>query len=180
MNMKIQTMPIVMTEEEALKIAAGHKNPVVRVMAGKKKINLRLMYLEHRYYIYEMTYHDSPLAALFHKNKTEQKQKIRVIVDTTTCSASHTADPIRTKEVEVDELSIQPSYYPDQRLEDCGAMMARRMVRRRVGKQLSIRTVSCETFYRPYYIAIYGDMVEGTKARYLPIAADGHEVNVTL
>ena len=180
MKVKIKALPIVMSEEEAIRIASGRSNPIVKVMAGNKKINLRLMYLEHRYYIYEMTYHDSPIVSLFHKSETEQKQKIRIIVDTTTCSASHTSDPVKTKEIEVDDLSIQPSYYPDQRLEDCGAMMAKRMVRRRVGKQISIKTISMEQIYRPYYIAIYGDMVEGTKARYLPIAADGHEVNITL
>ena len=80
----------------------------------------------------------------------------------------------------MDELSIQPTYYDDQRLEDCGIRMAKRMVRRRVGKQILMKTLSVEKFYRPYYIAIYGDMVEGTKARYLPIAADGFEVNTTL
>ena len=180
MNVTIHALPIVMSKSEALRIASGEKNPIVRAMARNKKINLRLMYLEHRYIIYEMTYHDSFLNRMIQKESVEEKQKIRIIVDTTTCSASYTSDPIYTEEIEVDDLSIQASYYEDQRLEDKGAMLAKRMTRRRVGKNISIRTVKSMTFYRPYYIAIYGEMIEGTKARYLPIAADGHEVNTTL
>ena len=181
MDVKIKALPVKMSKEEALKIAAGHKNPVVKAMARGKKINLRIMYLENRYNIYEMTYHASPLAKLFKgESIEEQKQKIRIIVDTTTCSASYTSDPLYFEEIEVDEDSLQASYYDDQRLEDTGAFLAKRMTRRRIGKQISIELLSSEVFYRPYYIAIYGEMIEGTKARYLPIAADGHEVNTTI
>ena len=182
--MKIQCFPVKMSKEEALKIAAGHKNPMVKLMAGKKKINLRLMWLENRYYIYEMTYQDNALtkalAGLFRNKPLIDRQKIRVIVDATTATASYTEDPIHTEPREVNELDIQESYYDDQRLEDCGAILCKRMVRRRVGRHFSIRTVSMQKVYRPYYIAIYGDMIEGTRARYIPIAADGNEVNTTI
>lgn len=170
-----------MSQEEAYKIASGHKNPVVKAMAKGKKINLRIMYLENRYNIYEMTYHNSPLVKLFKGDSAEEtKQKIRIVVEATTCSPSYTSDPISFEEIEVDEDSIQATYYTDQRLEDAGAFLAKRMTRRRIGRQISIELLSSEVFYRPYYIAIYGEMIEGTKARYLPIAADGNEVNTTI
>ena len=181
MNVTIKALPIVMSQEEAYRIASGDKNPFVKAMARNKKINMRIMYLENRYYIYEMTYQKSLLERRFGNSLGDETvQKIRIIVEATTCSASYTPDPIHTEEIEVDEDSIQPTYYDDKRLEDCGMKFARRMVRRRVGRQLTMRTLSEETIYRPYYIAIYGDMIEGTKARYLPIAADGFEINTTL
>lgn len=34
--MKIECFPIKMKEEEALKIAAGGKNPIIRLLFGKK------------------------------------------------------------------------------------------------------------------------------------------------
>ena len=106
MNVNIKTLPIKMTQEEALKIASGHKNPVVKAMARGKKINLRIMYLENRYNIYEMTYHNSPITKLIKGDSVEErKQKIRIIVDTTTCSASYTSDPLYFEETEVDEDS---------------------------------------------------------------------------
>ena len=67
--MKIECFPIKMKEEEALKIAAGGKNPIIRLLFGKKKINLRVMYLESRYIIYEMTYHDNFLVKAINKKK---------------------------------------------------------------------------------------------------------------
>lgn len=33
--------------------------------------------------------------------------------------------------------------------------------------------------YCPYYVAFYGELVEGTKVRYLPIAADKNEITRT-
>ena len=175
--MKIECFPIKMKEEEALKIAAGGKNPIIRLLFGKKKINLRVMYLESRYIIYEMTYHDNFLVKAINKKKTEDKQKIRVMVEATTCTAAYVEDEIVTEEREVEENDIQHTYYEDKRLRDCGAIMARRMVRRHAGRNLSIRPVEERKVYRPFYIAIYGEMIEGTKARYMPIAADGNLVS---
>ena len=86
--MKIECFPIKMKEEEALKIARGGKNPIIRLLFGNKKINLRVMYLESRYIIYEMTYHDNFLVKAISKKKTEDKQKIRVMVEATTCTAA--------------------------------------------------------------------------------------------
>ena len=51
MKVKIEALPIVMTPEKAMKIASGEKNPIVKAMARNKKINMRIMYLENRYYI---------------------------------------------------------------------------------------------------------------------------------
>jgi hypothetical protein len=178
--LKIQCFPVTMTREEALAIAGGRKNPLLKAFYGSKKINLRLMYLESRYFIYEMTYMDNLLMKLFRRNHPEEKQKIRIMVEATTCTASYTDAEIHTIEKEVDENDIQLANYEDQRLEDCGATMARCMVRRHMGRDLTIRPISMQKVYRPYYIAIYGEMVEGTKAHYLPIAADGNEVYKTL
>ena len=38
--MKIECFPIKMKEEEALRIARGGKNPIMRAMFGKKKIKM--------------------------------------------------------------------------------------------------------------------------------------------
>lgn len=179
MTKNIECFPIKMSEEEALRIARGGKNPIVKGIWGNKKINLRVMYLESRYIIYEMTYRDNAIVRAIKKMKEPQKQNIRVMVEATTCTASYTEDDIVTEMKEVDENDIQATYYTDKRLTDCGAIMARRMVRRHVGRNLSIKPVEMRKVYRPFYIAIYGDMIEGTKARYMPIAADGNLVSRT-
>ncbi|UQZ90246.1 hypothetical protein C4J81_13970 [Deltaproteobacteria bacterium Smac51] len=174
--MKIKCFPITMDKTQALKIAEGRGNLLGRLLLGGKKISLRVMYLESRYLTYEMTYADNPLVSLFKKDGRVDRQKIRVMVEGTTCSAAYAPDNLNFVEKEVAENDIQLTYYDDQRLTDAGGIMAKRMVRRRVGRSLTIRPLEMEKIFRPFYIAIYGDMVEGTKVRYLPIAADGNDV----
>lgn len=174
--MKINCFPITMDKDEALKIAQGRGNLLGRILLRDRKINLRVMYLESRYMTYEMTYADSPLASLFKKNDRPDQQRIRVMVEGTTCSAAYAPYDIYTTEKEVDENDIQFTYYDDHRLADAGGIMAKRMVRRQLGRSLTIRPVEMEKVFRPFYIAIYGEMTEGAKVRYLPIPADGNDV----
>ena len=77
-------------------------------------------------------------------------------------------DDITTEVKDVEENDIQPTYYEDKRLTDCGAIMAGRMVRRHVGRNLAIKPVEERKVYRPFYIAIYGDMVEGQRPDICP------------
>ena len=173
-KMVIECFPILMSEEAARKRAmkgfAG--------MYGKNKtINMRLMWLENRYIEFEMTYHDSFIRKLIRKDKNKiDKQKIRTIVDATTCSGSYTETGISTIMRDVDESMIQHSNYPDDRLIHTARENVRRMVRRHAGRFVSAEMIEMRKVYRPYWIAVYGEWVEGTKVRYLPIPADGNEV----
>ncbi len=174
--MKIHILPVKMSQEEALKYAGGYHNPAVKLIARGKKINLKLMFLEHRVYVMELTYLDTPFIKKLRRKPLPEKQKIRIFVDATTCSASYLEDPLSTQSVTVSEDAIQGSYYEDHRLENTAAALAKRIVRRRTGRNLHIETLSMEKIYRPYYIAIYGEMEMGTKARYYPIPADGYKI----
>lgn len=174
--MKINILPVKMSQEEAMKYAGGYHNLAVKLTARGKKINLKLMFLEHRVYIFELTYLDTPFIKKLRKKPLPEKQKIRIFADATTCSVSYLEDPLKTQSIKVSEDAVQGSYYDDQRLEDKAAMLAKRIVRRRTGRNLEIRTLSMEKVYRPYYIAIYGEMKMGTKARYYPIPADGYKI----
>ena len=78
---------------------------------------------------------------LFQKKEKEDKQNIRVMVEATTCTAAYVEDDICTEKKDVDELDIQSGYYEDHRLITCGANMARRMVRRHSGRNLTINPV---------------------------------------
>ena len=57
---------------------------------------------------------------------------------------------------------------------------ALRMVRRQVGKVATAELDSMRSFYRPYYIAFYGELKMGERVRYLPIPADGFRVDRAL
>lgn len=174
--MKINILPVKMSQEEAMRYASGYHNLAVKLTARGKKINLKLMYLEHRVYIMELTYMDTPFIKKLRRKPLPDKQKIRIFVDATTCSASYLEEPLKTQQITVPDTAVQGSHYEDQRLEDAAAMLAKRIVRRRTGRNLHIETLSMEKIYRPYYIAIYGEMKMGTKARYYPIPADGYKI----
>jgi hypothetical protein len=166
-----------MDTSEAMKIAEGRGNLLGRWVLRNKKISLRVMYLESRYLTYEMTYIDSPLVKLFKKTEgPPDRQRIRVMVEGTTCSAAYAPNDIHTIEKDVDESDVQFTYYDDSRLSDAGGIMAKRMVRRQLGRNMTIRPVEMEKVFRPFYIAIYGEMIDGAKVRYLPIPADGNNV----
>lgn len=177
--MNIQCFPVKMTEEEAMRIAKKGGSFLGKLfISNKQKINLRLMYLESRYITYEMTFQDT-IFSVIAKKKEKDRQKIRVMVEATTCTASYVPEEVKYVEREVEKEDIQESCYDAKRLENCGAIMAKRLVRRHLGRNLTIRKEREERVFRPFYIAIYGEMQEGTKARYLPIEADGNRISRT-
>lgn len=167
-----------------MKIAAGGGSPLGKLLFCRdREISLRLMYLESRYMIYRMTYLDTVFSRLFRlrggAKKGKEQQKIRIMVEATTCTASYVPEEVFLEEREVPEEDIQPTYYDDERLRTCGSVMAKRLVRRHLGRNLSIQVDREEKVFRPFYIAFYGEVKEGNKVRYLPIEADGNTVQRT-
>ncbi len=175
--MKIECFPVTMLEQEALERA---RKGIAGLYGRNKEIHLRLMWLENRYMEFQLTYRDNFIRKHLRKDKgVVDRQMIRALVDATTCSGFYVPDPIKTMVRIVDENMVQPSYYSDDRLIHCGREAVRRMVRRHAGRFVSAELKIMRKVYRPYWIAIYGQMIEGAKARYLPIAADGNEVRRT-
>jgi len=178
--MKIKCFPKTMSETQAMKIAERGGNILGRVLFGNKRIQLKLMYLESRYIEYEMTFSTNVISNLFKKQNENKKQKIRAMVEGTRCTASYLPDGIKVVLKDVREEDIQFSEFTDEQIIGKGKDMCRRMVRRQVGSYITMDVISMESVYRPYYIAFYGELVEGTKVRYLPIQADGNEVKRTI
>lgn len=176
--MQINCLPKTMSEEQALKVAMGGGNFIGKALYGKQDITLKLMYLESREIIFEMTFLDAPLIHLFkrHKNIAPGKQKFRTMIEGTRCAASYLPEPLETQTKEVDEEQIQNSTFTDEKLIRSGKYLCRRLVRRQLGKTVTTEVAEMTTIYRPFYIAFYGAVELGAKVRYLPIAADGNNV----
>lgn len=175
-EMKINCSKPIITRDEAMNIAKGGGNIAGRMLYGNKDIDLKLLYLENRYIVYNMTYLPNPISKLLKKTGKVRTQKIAAIIDGTRCTASYVPDELRYEELIVDEELIQYTEFSDEELISKGKDMCRRMVRRQMGRYITMEVESMISVYRPYYIAFYGSLVEGTKVRYLPIAADGNEV----
>lgn len=173
---EIQSLPKKLSEEEALEIAKKGGNIFGKLLFGKKEITLKLMYLESREYIFDMTYENAPLFKLFQPNAIPQIQQFCALVEGTSCGASYLEKPLNTQTIAVTEEELQPSTYADLRLLQSGKTLCRRMIRRQIGKNVSIKVSKERKIYRPFYIAFYGELKMGEKVRYLPIPADGNRV----
>lgn len=179
--MKISAFPIQMSEAEARRLAEKRGNFLGRMMVKTDEINLKLMYLESREIIFQMSYANAPLPRLLGKKPPQEKgQKIRILVEGTRGMPAYMGEEPKLEEIELDDPSqIQKTEFSDEKLIQEAKYLARRMVRRQIGKVASFEVLEMHSLYRPYYVAFYGPLVNGTKVRYLPIAADKNEITRT-
>lgn len=180
--MEIHAVKKTMSEAEAMKVAEKRGNWLGRLLLGKKKITLKLMYLESREITFDMTYVDSPLLKLMKRKspQTPAKQKILMLAEGTRGNPAYLDSPVRTQVLQIDDESmIQKTEIPEEKLIDEARRLARRMVKRQVGRDVLLDVLSVRSIYRPYYIAFYGDLVENTKVRYIAIPADGNVIERT-
>lgn len=181
-DMKLQSFQMQMGPEEARAKALKQAGPLGKLMLSKDQdIHMRTVFIENKIITYQITNEPSLLSRLLRKKQTaKHKSKIRVIANGSTSGVSY-YDGIGVDLVEADvpEEQIQRSDYPDEKLISKGNVLARRILRRRIGGNISIEPIEVESVYRPYHVAFFGEPVEGTKVRYLPIAADGCSVKRT-
>ena len=180
--MRLQSFQMQMGPKEARSKALKQVGPLGRILLGKNQdIHMRTVFIENKIITYQITNEPSLLFRLLHKNqKDTHKSKIRVIANGSTSGVSY-YDGIGVNIVEMDvpEEQIQHSDYSDEKLISKGNVRARRILRRRIGGNVSIQPLCVESVYRPYHVAFFGEPVEGTKVRYLPLAADGCSVKRT-
>lgn len=170
-----------MSEESAWKISEKNVNFFTRLWLGKNpEIELRRVFIENRLITFTITRGPSLLDRVFRKNRAAGKSRIRVIANGSTCGVSYyDGAGLEIVDIEVDEDEVQPSDFPDDALVTRGNALARRILRRRVGGNVSLDVENIESVYRPYYVAFYGRVVQGERVRYMPIAADGCRVHRT-
>lgn len=177
--MKILALQKQVTEEAAMKIAEKKGGPLGRLFLRNTSIMMKLMYLESKEIIYDMTYEPVPFfGKLLPARPGAQRQKIRIIVEGTRCNPAYLAEELRTITLDIaDESLIQESPHPVQKMIEEGKYLARRMVRRQIGRNVCMEAASVRSIYRPYYVAFYGDWQPENKVRYLAIPADGNEIS---
>lgn len=179
--MKIQVVPKTMNEEEAMEVAEKRGNFLGRLLLGKKKINLKLMYIESKEITFEMTYMDTFLRKIFtQKESLPRKQKILMLAEGTRGTPAYLEKPIKTQSLQItDPAQVQTTEIPQDELIENAKRLAGRMIRRQIGSYVTLEVLQLRSIYRPYYIAFYGELVENTKVRYIAIPADGNIIERT-
>ena len=179
--MKLNSFAIKISEEEARKLAERRLGFIGRLLTGRKTPSeIRTIFIENKLITYEITAVPGPIVALFGKNIEPHKSKIRIIANGSTSGvAYYDGSGLEIVEMEVSDEQVQVSGYPEAALVTRGNVLARRILRRRVGGNVTLEPLEIRSVFRPYYVAFYGVLTEGSKVRYLPIPADGCLVRKT-
>jgi hypothetical protein len=176
--MKIETSVIKMTESEAKKKGESKSNFIGRLLVRSKMSKLELVYFPFLL----VEFNQECTQGIFHiekQRKDERNNNIKTIIiicDGTTNSTALTDTLPDLSKTEVDKVQIKERLFTEQDMVSAAHKLAFRMTRRFFGNRDIVLHYTRE-IYRPYYIAWYGDITESNKARYLPIAADGFNIN---
>ncbi len=180
--MNIRAFPICIAKEEAGKMAEAQGYWLRKIFCpGKSLSEVRLHFIECKLITYEVTYQPNLLDKLFARKEKARKQAITMLADGS-CSSVAWADTVPgivTLE-NVHEDQIQYADKDDKFLIDKGRSAALKVIHRHVGGIPEIREIKVESIFRPYWIAFFGEVIEGQKVHYTPIAADGYMIQKTI
>lgn len=176
--MIIDTYPITMTLEEAKIKAQKQGTPLARLVLKKgAEYELKLLYVEYKIIEYQLTFRPSRITKLINKilrkESFDSKTKIRVIGNGSTGGVAIVTDMPAIIKKEVNKEEIQYSLYKDDHMIEKGKRAATKLVKRQTGGFPEMSLIKIYSVFRPFYIAYYGELIEGNKIRYLPIPADG-------
>ncbi|HVI41989.1 MAG TPA: hypothetical protein VM577_15160 [Anaerovoracaceae bacterium] len=173
--MDIRSFPIKTGKDEAENIARGKGGLLWNtVFSGMNLTQIKRHFIEFKLITFEATYRPSLIARLFSRKTETKKQTITMLANGSTGSVSWVdsmPDIVTIKDV--DDLDVQLSDREDDDLCKRGKKIATQVIHRHVGGVPELELIKIESVFRPYWIAFYGDVVEGNKVRYKPIAADG-------
>ncbi|WP_371371707.1 hypothetical protein [Sporomusa aerivorans] len=180
--MDIRAFPIRIEKEEAGKMAEERGRFLRKIFCrGKSLSEIRLHFIECKLITYEITHKPNILDKLFARKTGNSKQKITMLADGSNSSVAwvDTMPDVVTL-ADVHEDQIQYSDKDEKTLVNRGRSVALKVVHRHVGGIPEIRTVLVESVFRPYWVAFFGEVADGKKVYYSPIAADGCKINKTI
>ncbi len=179
--MDIKVFPISI-EKEAAGLMAEARGKWLRKLfcRGKALSEIRLHFIECKLITYEISHRPNLLDRLFSRRAGGSKQTITMLADGSNSSVAwvDTMPSVVTLE-NVQEEQLQYSARDEQFLINKGRSVALKVVHRHVGGIPEIRELKVESVFRPYWIAFFGEVIEGKKVHYTPIAADGCKIQKT-
>jgi hypothetical protein len=165
-----------MGRDEALKIAARKGDWLWHIVFhGLPLAELRLMYIEFLLIKLSSEYKPGIFDRLRGAVKKSFPQEVEVIVDGTNGRAAMVADhpPIIVMELDDEKDHVQRSDMDEDQLLRNAQKLAMKVAHRFMGGLPLVSVKEYRSVFRPYWVAFYGQMQEGSKVRYVPIAADG-------
>lgn len=179
--MVVQSFPIKIDEAQAKAMSMKRLSLLGRLLIRKAPaVEMKTIFIENKIITMQITNVPPPFIRWFRKSKEPVRSKMQIIANGSTSSVSlYDGTGLEIVDMEVDDEKIQLSDYPDHQLLTRGRSLARQILRRRVGGNVSIEPLSIQSVFRPYHVAFFGTLREGSKVRYMPIPADSNIVRKT-
>ncbi len=173
--MDIRLFEIKVSREEAAERARRKGSLVWKAVFAKARLSeIRQHFIEFKLLTFEVLHRPSLLERWFFHRTETKKQTVTVLGDGSTGAVAWVESLPRIVELSgVDENIVQWADQRDDRLANRARALALKVVHRHVGGVPEINLLRVESIFRPYWIAFYGEVIEGRKVRYLPIPADG-------
>jgi len=165
----------VMPRAQALKIAQKKGDWLWDlIFCSKPLTELRLMYIEYVLLEMETTAAPSLIQKLLANGNTKPLvKKLRVLVNGTTGGVALVSDLPQIEEKEfTDEDYVQYSSFLEEEAVKKAKMLAHKISHRTLGGMHTVEVVEFRSIYRPFWVAFYGEVKEGNRARYITIPAD--------
>ena len=166
--MDMLATPVTLSREEILRRAKGEGGLLGRLFVRQPLTELRLEYV--RFYMVRLPYDVEARRFPFRRHETGGVMSVAVNALYGRCAM---------KDTELALAPVQGGHFQNGRFEMAGgeaeelAMnFARRIIMRMCRNLPRFGAVEHETFFRPYWMAYYGDP-ESQDTRYLPFEADG-------
>ncbi|MDR3254654.1 MAG: hypothetical protein LBT31_03730 [Synergistaceae bacterium] len=180
--MKLRSFAVKIDQNEAEAMSKKRMSFFGRLLIGKNpEVEIKTFFIENKIITYEITNEPPFFINWLRKGHIEKhKSRIRMIADGSTSGVALYDDAgTDVVDMDVDEKQVQLSDFSDDMLVVRGNVLARRILRRRVGGAVSLETLEIQSVFRPYHVLFYGKLTEGRKVRYMSIPADNCVVKKT-
>lgn len=173
--MDIKSFSIKISKAEAEKIAETKGGILWRAVFSRSKLSeVRQHFIEFKLITFVAIHKPTPFEKIVSKKTEIKKQTITLLANGSTGSVSWVDSmPEIILLSNIDSNIVQSSDRDNEYLISRGRRVATKVMHRHIGGVPELEVLKIESVFRPYWIAFYGDAIEGKKVRYKPIAADG-------
>lgn len=166
--MDMMATPVTVAQSSILRTAQARGGLLGRLLVRQPLTEIRLEYV--RFYLVRLPYAVEARKFPFRRHDTGGVMTLVVNSLYGRCAV---------KDTDLQLAPVQGTHFQNgkfemsgQEAEECASDFARRLIMRMCRNLPSFKEASCETFFRPYWMAYYGQP-DGEKPRYLPFEADG-------
>lgn len=174
--MSILASPLAMLKSEASALARKKGGILGRIIVRQDLHELELHYFPFFKVLLAVNIAGRKLPFL---PKKTAKTSVHILVSGTTGSASVIQEFPALEPICAEACNLVEVLVSEEKILEHATKCVNKYVIRSTRTLPAVKDSQIDLFYRPYWVAYYGQKVEGQKIHYLPIQADGFNVATT-